>query len=244
MVKNNKVNKVNTRTSLKLPISIWIAFLVIIMISSKKYKECKNRVPLTYLILGFSLTSFVVLQLILQYYNISVPGMLAFILSLVFLIATQLYKPNNSIKTLLFALFIIAFSFILQPLFRIADKMGIAIPALITVCIWFSILSIISIYYPNLISPKWKNILFFSLIFLLIFRLILLFTNPVSKTMRLSSYIGIILFSGFVLYDNKMMVARASNCNHPYDYINNTIGLFLDFVNLWSDSMAIGVSKR
>jgi FtsH-binding integral membrane protein len=237
-------NSVQNKKTLILPISLWITLLVVLIISVKKYKSCQDRIPLTYLILGFSIVSFVVLQLIYQYYDINVNSLLAFVLSIIFLVITHIYKPNSKINTLFFALFIISFSFILQPLFKLGDKMGIAKPALFTVCIWFLILTLISVYYPNMITPQIKNILFFSLIFLLIFRIILLFTKPLSKTIRISAYLGIIIFSGFVLYDSKMMRFRASQCDHPYEYINNSIGLFLDFVNLWSDTMVLGVTRR
>ena len=54
----------------------------------------------------------------------------------------------------------------------------------------------------------------------------------------------IIIFSGFVLYDSKRMRLRAQRCNHPYDFIDNLLKLFLNFVNLWRDTMAIGVSNQ
>ena len=231
-------------TNLKAPIAIWLSVLVLVIIAVEKYKKCDNRIPLTYLILGFTIISFVTIQLILQNYNIKINGIFVFVLAILFLIASQLYKPNTIIKTILFSLFVIALSFILHPLFKVADSRGIAKPALITICIWFIFLTIISVYYPNIISPKLKNILFFSLIFLIIFRLILIFTKPVTKMVRWSAYLGLTLFSAFVLYDSKMMRIRASQCNHPYDFINNTTALFLDFVNMWSDSMAVGITGK
>lgn len=237
--KNNIV-----KNNLNSPIAIWLAFLVIVIISIDKYKKCNDRIPLTYLILGFTLVSFVIIQLVLQNYNIKINGIIVFIAAIFFLIASQLYKPNTLVKTILFSLFIIAFAFILHPLFRLADSKGVAKPALYTVCIWFVFLSVVSIYYPNIISPRIKNILFCALVFLLIFRLVLMFTKPMKNMVRFSAYIGIVLFSAFVLYDSKMMRIRANQCDHPYDFINNITALFLDFVNMWSDSMALGVTNK
>lgn len=230
--------------NVKFIVSGWIVFLVIILLIVKKYQACQDRIPITYLMLGFCLASFVALEYLLQIYQVNVNLIVSFLFAIALLVATQFSTPNTWMKTVLFALFIIAMSLILQPLFRLADRVGIAKPALLTVCLWFMVLTVVSIFYPQMITPRWGNILFFSLVALLLVRIVMMFTRPTSKMVQISAYIGIVIFSGYVLYDSKLMRQKANQCKHPYDFIDNLLKLFLNFVNLWSDTMAVGVTSR
>ena len=59
-----------------------------------------------------------------------------------------------------------------------------------------------------------------------------------------SAYIGIAIFSGFIMYDTRLAKSRADQCAVPFDYVANLIGLFLDIINLFSEMVLARSSNR
>ena len=55
-----------------------------------------------------------------------------------------------------------------------------------------------------------------------------------SKYSKILSYIGIVLFSLFIMYDTKKLIINSQNCENP-DYINESLNLFLDSINLFQN---------
>ena len=110
----------------------------------------------------------------------------------------------------------------------------------------FIFLSIAAYLFPSLISYKLGNIAFWSLLGLILFRLGIFLTNSeiTSKLVKISSYIGIVIFSAFILYDTKYLINRANQCSKDFDYINNLLSLFLDFVNMFADMTTLGVMNN
>lgn len=237
-------NKVNLSTQTSTVVVSWVIVSGVLSLIARKYTRCNDRVPLTYVILAYTVGSVVLLEHYLAKYQIKVHLLVSFLFAISFLVATHFTAPNSTGKTILFFLFVVAMSLVLQPLYRIADRFGVAKPALISVGLWFLVLSVVSVKWPTLVTPKWGSYLFFSLLGLVIVRFVMLFTKPSGQVAKWSSYIGIVIFSGYVLYDSQTMRDLASKCQHPYDFIDNIIKLFLDFINLWTDTMALGVHGK
>ncbi len=103
----------------------------------------------------------------------------------------------------------------------------------------FIILSCIAYLKPEYISLKLGPILLVLLIagiFVELFSL-LLFRNSIVKGNRpplfkVMSYIFIVLFMLFILYDTKRLQINAKNCINA-DYIKESLGLFLDIFNIF-----------
>lgn len=81
--------------------------------------------------------------------------------------------------------------------------------------------------------------LFIGLIGLTIARLVEIFMVYKNKKIdsrynRTLSYISVFLFSLFIMYDTKRLFSDAQNCINP-DYINNSLNLFLDSVNIFTN---------
>ena len=129
------------------------------------------------------------------------------------------------------------------PLYKLSQQNGVLKSCLTTVIICFLLLSIISLLNPELISFKAANILWFSLLSLLILRISFYFYRPSNQVLRFASYFGIVLFSVFTLYDTKLMIWRANRCQEKYNYLQNVISLFLDFINLFTNSMSLANNK-
>ena len=102
------------------------------------------------------------------------------------------------------------------------------------------ILSIFAYARPDLIKNSWGTYLFIMLLTLLGARLIELFAGfkHNSKYSRIISYISIVVFSLYVMFDTKNIIVNADNCVNP-DYINESVNLFLDSVNLFTNIYSV-----
>lgn len=75
---------------------------------------------------------------------------------------------------------------------------------------------------------KFGAFLFWSLLFLIIFRLI--FVSDTTQTHKVFSFVGIILFSIYVVYDTNIILQR----NYNGGFIRASMDYYLDIVNLFS----------
>ena len=107
----------------------------------------------------------------------------------------------------------------------------------ITTLFMLIVLSIISFTFPHLIKESWGTLLFIGLLGLVSARVIELFTgyHENEKRSRIISYISIIIFSFYIMYDTKKIIVNANNCVNP-DYINESLGLFLDSLNIFQNT--------
>jgi len=102
-----------------------------------------------------------------------------------------------------------------------------------------STLSLIIYLFPNIMKDSIYTYLFIGLIGLTIARLVEIFMVYKNKKIdsrynRTLSYISVFLFSLFIMYDTKRLFSDAQNCINP-DYINNSLNLFLDSVNIFTN---------
>ena len=98
-------------------------------------------------------------------------------------------------------------------------------------------LSLITFFAPHIVKDSWFMYLFIALIGLVIARIVeVIMTYRSKKRPKFSkwiSYISIIIFSLFIMYDTKKVLVNADQCVNP-DYINESISLVLDSLNLFS----------
>ncbi len=219
----------------------WAAFTMVVAYLVNVYRQCQYRVPITYLIIALTIYSIIVIQyLIPDKITQKIITRYLFISIITFVVLFGIFMvPVNSIsQTLLFIIFTILLAMIINPLYRLSRHNQIVKPCLITTVAIFLVFSLVAYTNPNLISFRWGNVLFFSLIGLIMLRLSFFWFRPSHELIKYSSYIGIVLFIAFILYDTKLMISRANNCQRPYSYLKNTISLVLDFVNLLTDVMS------
>jgi FtsH-binding integral membrane protein len=60
---------------------------------------------------------------------------------------------------------------------------------------------------------------------------------------KLLSFFGVALFSLFTAYDTQLVKLHARQCKKRGDYINESLGLFLDFVNLFQNLGVAGMDE-
>lgn len=221
---------------------IWFIILYILFLLAPKNK-CKHRISLTYLLLTISLFGIYFIQYDLQSYQkiIQDKQLIITILSFIILFAILFSNKNTPIKSFLYILFIFLLAILFQPVFNYGKNKNILISTLITTTILFLLLSGLTEIFPEFIYNSWGSYLFFGLVSLIIFRICLLFypTIKIKKYWTYSSYIAIILFSGFILYDTKNMIIRSKQCNIEYDYVDNILNLFLDILNIFTEILTL-----
>ena len=70
------------------------------------------------------------------------------------------------------------------------------------------------------------------LLLLILVRVIGFFSPYTSQTHYMISYAAIVLFSFLMLHDTKELIVKAKQCVKA-DYINDSLGVFLDGMNLF-----------
>lgn len=114
-----------------------------------------------------------------------------------------------------------------------------------TVSVMFSLIAIllfftgIAFIKPEWISLSWGPTLIFILIGMIIAQVVFMImnrNNPAVKRPKIFAYILIVLFIFFLLYDTKKIQVNAKNCKiEKVDYINESLGVILDVLNLFQN---------
>lgn len=80
------------------------------------------------------------------------------------------------------------------------------------------------------LGPRFGAFLFWSLLLLIVLRIIFIFGNALSMTQKGLSGAAIILFSMFIVYDTQKILSR----NYAGDFISASMDYYLDIINLFS----------
>lgn len=83
------------------------------------------------------------------------------------------------------------------------------------------------------LGAKFGSVLFWVLLFLIIFRLIFVLGAHMSQAHKILSFIGLILFSMYVVYDTNIILQR----NYNGGFIRASMDYYLDIINLFSNML-------
>jgi FtsH-binding integral membrane protein len=83
------------------------------------------------------------------------------------------------------------------------------------------------------LGTKFGSVLFWALLFLIIFRLIFVLGAHMSQAHKILSFIGLILFSMYVVYDTNIILQR----NYNGGFIRASMDYYLDIINLFSNML-------
>lgn len=154
-------------------------------------------------------------------------------LGLIFLMAAARPGPY---KYVLFALFCALIGQSLAPLVQRAEDKGVLREVLASVAGIFLAMSLVG-FLDKQNFLGFGGYLFAALIGLIIARVVLIFFNlsdpspDVNKVNTLLNWLGTALFAVFVAYDTQILKKRMRK---PVDYVDASLGLFLDIINLFS----------
>lgn len=212
-------------------------------ISNGKFTwNCNNPIlgSYLYLLLGFvSMYFFSSIIVDYGYDNNIVPYISSIIMVFVltFLVITMPAKNFGS-KHLLWFAYLFCLSMILNP--SRLNK-NIVIKTLVISVGIFLTLSVFANLFKDLIPVSWERQLIYALIGLIIVSIISAVFYSNSKTIfTYISIISIIVFGLFILIDTKKL--ELIDCTNP-DYINNTLNLLLDSVNIFVNVYSLNSSN-
>jgi FtsH-binding integral membrane protein len=209
---------------------------------------CNNYILNTYLYIILSIIIVSIIVLLIEkktLYNgsnikyVSKYFWIIFIFTIVFLFLTMIIDPRKTIiKHLSWLGFICLIGITMFPIYIFTKMNNVFLKTLITTLIIVIGLTGVAFYKPELISLSWGPILITILFIGIIMRLLNIFLNKDNVSQNKWSYIlsygFVILFSFLLLYDTKKLQVNAKKCIIP-DYINESIGIFLDIINLFSN---------
>ena len=174
-----------------------------------------------------------------SYYKFSI---LAMILSFAMIFAF-IFTNNIYLSHIFWLIFILSISYILIPLYRIMINKNVFNETLITAGIMVFIITLFAFIKPELISLKMGPILLILLIVGLILRIVQFISgNTGNRNMNLVfSYVFVVLFSLFLMYDTKLLQVKAQYCNSLFkngikpNYPRESMKIFLDLINLFTN---------
>lgn len=235
---------------LQLFVALLIFVCVIFGIANNAIKDkqfvCNRYILNTYLyiILSFNL---IALQLLtMEYFKVNfMPSLLLFfgifILTLACIFFIHRISPKRIVlKHLIWLLFIGSIALLFYPMYlSYINQKHLIVSAILTTLLLFLGLSLVAYKRPDLISLSWGPILLISLVSIIIMELIVVFLMNKGENrswlLKFISYLVIVLFMVFILYDTKRLQINAKECGNPNpaDYIKESLGLFLDIWNIF-----------
>lgn len=210
---------------------------------------CSKYILNTYLYILLAFIFITVMVLTLEYknvdYRMSLWHLLGIFLLTIGVLVILMFTPVKYLvsKHLLWLLFVLLIGLIMYPMIRYTKNKNNILSALLTTITLVIILSVVAFVKPEWISLSWGPILFVLLLAGIILELISIFVfgthrDPNSFTYKAFMYFFIVLFMFYVLYDTKMLQIRAKMCKIP-DYLNESLNLFLDIVNIFVRMLAL-----
>ena len=163
---------------------------------------------------------------------------LLLVLSIILILGLVMLPPKYFLtKHIIWVLWLCNMALFLYPLYK--ENYATFYHSGLTTLLLVVGLSLFAYFKPELISDAWFNMLFVSLIVLLLATIVerllanwgIIHEKKYSKTL---SYIAIVLFSFWVLYDTKKILKNAENCVNP-DYITQSLDIVLDSLNIFTN---------
>ena len=204
----------------------------------------EKRTFLTYVFINL------IIQLCITYYvmnrktNPDINIILLFIAQIAIVVILSLAKLPEYAKLLLFTLFSYLFGIFF---FQLREKydynkeaINVAIAGAASVFISMMIVGIVLIAGGIRLGYKFGILLFFSLLALIIARLVFYVRATtaarMSDTYKIFSSVGIFIFAGYVLYNTNRILQK----NYKEQYITASLDYYLDFINLFANSLQNG----
>jgi FtsH-binding integral membrane protein len=155
-----------------------------------------------------------------------------FAAQLIIIFVMALVPMPQIVKFLLFCVFSYTFGLMLSGLKQRfnSDMINVAIQGALSV---FALMlaSGVALFVGGInLGYKFGAILFWSLLALIVARLILVLGAKMNQAHKILSFIGIILFAVYVLYDTNKILQR----NYYGDFITASMDYYLDIINLFT----------
>ena len=182
-----------------------------------------------------------------QAYKQTIPSVLLFILflfisfgSLILLIIQDVFsKKGFLLNHALWLIFLSCLSFLTYPIFKSIEYSNLIGYAIYMTTIVFVMMSIIVYIFPTFFEKTYKTAivaLLIGLISIILFELILIFTNGYNEfNRRFMFYFILIVFSFLVSYDTSRMFQYSKQCVNSPNYPKISTSQTLNIINLFQN---------
>ena len=136
------------------------------------------------------------------------------------------------VKFLIFCLFSYIFGLMLSPLISkySSETLNVAVTGALSVFGVFLAAGVALLAGGINLGYKFGAILFWSLLALIVARLVFVLGTNMNQANKVLSFIGIILFAVYVAYDTNIILQR----NYSGDFITASMDYYLDILNLFT----------
>ena len=229
--------------------------LIIVGVYNTAFKKgfftCRHYIFNTYLYILMALVIISLQVLSFDLYKLDIHsyigGIMSFVIFLLLIFGilylTMSINPRSVLlKHISWLIFLSIVSLIAYPSYLKSKEQNTLLPVLLSlvgILVFFSVIVYIN---PDLVSFSWGPILLFILVGFIISHLIFFLTlkkrnkTQNSNYIRFTSYGIILLFIFFIMYDTKKIVVGAKLCQEKTaDYINQSLGIVIDALNIFSN---------
>ena len=163
------------------------------------------------------------------------------IMLLVLVISVQNVNPQNVVlKHSLWLLLILMLGMSTLVFYKVAQSNNTLHQVLLILVGILGMFTTIAFIKPEWISMSWGPVLLFSLIALIITQIVVYIFFPNRRNVKILAYVAVVLFTLFILYDTKRVQENAKTCvEGKADYINESLNLFLDILNIFQNLVMI-----
>jgi FtsH-binding integral membrane protein len=234
-----------------LGVAVILMFTLMKTAFKKNYQfTCSKYILNTYLYIVLSFIIIALALLTAEHNNVEfrlgISGFIGvFLITIGLLMFLLSVDPKKIVlKHILWLLFILMIGAMFYPLYKNIYNNKTIIMAMITTITLVIVLSAFAYIRPDLISLSLGPVLLLLLITAIIMEILSLIflrkyrMDPTSKLYKGITYFIIILFMVYILYDTKMLQIRAKQCVSA-DYINESLNLFLDILNIFVRILAL-----
>jgi FtsH-binding integral membrane protein len=150
----------------------------------------------------------------------------------------KIRTENTLIKHLLLAYIVIYLGIISVHFYERFDSQLID-ETLMRTTILSAVALAITLVFPHILKDSFYTKLIYIFIFLVIAYFIDIFVFK-STHQLIFSYLFVMVFFVFIMYDSKFILQRATSCRKNADYVGGTLDIFLDLINLFQQLLIIG----
>jgi hypothetical protein len=169
-------------------------------------------------------------------------GMLVILVG-VLLILMKIHPKFVILKHLVWIIFSLILGILVYPFYQKSKAENTLVGVMFSLISILIVFSAVAFIKPEWISLSWGPILCFILLGVIIFSIINRLINKDNKKYQRPkwlSYFVIVLFIFFLLYDTKVIQVHAKNCKtETADYINESLGIVLDVLNLFQNLVRV-----
>lgn len=233
-----------------------IGVIITLFFNINKKLDKNTFILNTYMYILLAILLCVILIIIMDKYEFfhhinTISLLIVFVIAIIIIFALYyIGKEHYILRHILWLIFLVCISFILFPSYELAKNSDVLWKSLVTVIILVGIITYIASRYPRNYFNSWGIYLGMGLVALIIFELLdLLFGGNSPSRLKIYGIIGVILFSGFILYDTDKIYQNADQTIQECQGINNqlqcadypgvSLNFFLDIVNLFTSGTMV-----